>query len=533
MMKTKFFGLSLLISLAVIVLSGCTNETKVNGITLDSSSLTLLIGDSHQFVAELDPADASARITWESKNPDIASVSDEGLVTAISKGSTQVVARCGSVSTVCNVSVSGGDVKEIKVLPDKMSLVKSETAVLEVVINPETADDKTVIWESSNPEIAAVDESGMVMALAQGEATITAKSSNGLSSTCLVTVLKKDPTEINIDVTELDMKPGDTHTFKVTVTPEDADYTLEWSSSDDFVASVDAQGTLTANRSGKAVITVAAGSLKQECEVNISKVGPEVGDYYYSDGTYSSEYDGSKTAIGLIYWLGDPTDQDPELKKDHPECKNGLVVALKGFAKTKQMTTQQRGEYMKAYPQYGGSVSKWGDANVPQYQSIFTSRELNSNLNKRVGYNNTKVFEAFNAAEENAGWTLTIVDQLKEFRESVPAPEETSGWYIPSSKELSLFTTGDYDGNISEINKSFTQYEQGRFLNEILSATPGADIIPDMGQYPQGARHWTSGEVPFLGEPSIYITTITELTFGGAGSDRVDFKNYTRFILAF
>lgn len=535
-MKSRIlFSLAALIAAAAIVFSaGCTKETEVTGISLDTASLNMVIGETHMLVPTVEPENAAAPedVVWESRNTAVADVSEDGLVTAIAKGSTQIVARCGSVSTVCNVAVSGGDVTSVSVVPDKLSLKKNETAKLSVTIVPETADHDGVVWESSDPSLASVDAEGTVTALMPGNVTVTA-TCGGLSAECKVTVLRTEAESVTLDKTSLEMNPGDSYSLTATVAPEGADVVLKWISSDSFVASVDDNGKVVANRSGKAVIKVSAGKLSAECEVVVNKVGPEVGDYYYSDGTYSTEFDESKTAIGLIFWTGDPSEHDPLMGKEHPECKNGLVIALTGFEKTRQMTTEQRSAYMKAYPQYRGSISSWAEVNASQYQSIFSTRDLNSNLNRCVGYNNTKVFEAFNADEANAEWKLTIVDQLAEYRSSVPVPENTTGWYIPSSKELSLFVTGNYDGNISEINASFTQYEQGRRLNEILTGTPGAEAIPEIGKYPQGARHWTSGEVPFLGDPTMNLITICELSLGGSGSDRADFKNYTRFILAF
>lgn len=535
-MKSRIlFSLAALIAAAAIVFSaGCTKEIEVTGISLDTASLNMVIGETHMLVPTVEPENAAAPedVVWESRNTAVADVSEDGLVTAIAKGSTQIVARCGSVSTVCNVAVSGGDVTSVSVVPDKLSLKKNETAKLSVTIVPETADHDGVVWESSDPSLASVDAEGTVTALMPGNVTVTA-TCGGLSAECKVTVLRTEAESVTLDKTSLEMNPGDSYSLTATVAPEGADVVLKWISSDSFVASVDDNGKVVANRSGKAVIKVSAGKLSAECEVVVNKVGPEVGDYYYSDGTYSTEFDESKTAIGLIFWTGDPSEHDPLMGKEHPECKNGLVIALKGYAKSKQMTTQQRSAYMQAYPQYRGSVSSWAAEHAPQFESVLTGRELNSNLNRRVGYHNTKVFEAFNAAEENAEWPLTIVGQLEEYRSLVPVPENTSGWYIPSCKELSLFVTGNYDGNISEINGAFTQVEQGRRLCEILSNTPGAEPIPTDAMHPYGGRHWTSQEVPFLGDPSMNLITIVSLTDGASGSDRSDFSNYTRFILAF
>ena len=56
---------------------------------------------------------------------------------------------------------------------------------------------------------------------------------------------------------------------------------------------------------------------------------PKVGDYFYSDGTFSTELDKSNAPVGVIFYTGDPTEKDEALKRDYPNCTNGLVIALK------------------------------------------------------------------------------------------------------------------------------------------------------------------------------------------------------------
>ena len=53
------------------------------------------------------------------------------------------------------------------------------------------------------------------------------------------------------------------------------------------------------------------------------------GDFFYSDGTWSTTLDVSKTPIGVVFYIGDPTEHDAALRAAHPECVHGLVVGLK------------------------------------------------------------------------------------------------------------------------------------------------------------------------------------------------------------
>ncbi len=150
-----------------------------------------------------------------------------------------------------------------KITLDKstLSLKPNNTARLTATVSPSDASNKTVTWTSSNTTVATVDASGLVKSLKNGTAVITATTSNGLTATCTVTVatavssFSVSPAKsktINID---------GTFTFKAKIYPANADdKTLLYSSSNEDVAVVDENGTVTGVSAGKAVITVTAKS---------------------------------------------------------------------------------------------------------------------------------------------------------------------------------------------------------------------------------------------------------------------------------
>ncbi len=117
------------------------------------------------------------------------------------------------------------------------------------------------------------------------------------------------------------------------ILPENTqDKTITWSSSDTETASVDENGLITGIAKGDAVITASIADIKAECMVHVTETltAANVGDWYYSDGTWSTELDPSKTPVALVFWAGDPTAHDAALKNDHPDCTHGLAVALSG-----------------------------------------------------------------------------------------------------------------------------------------------------------------------------------------------------------
>lgn len=133
-------------------------------------------------------------------------------------------------------------------------LEEGQTYALEVSTVPENAVDVELTWKSSDSLVATVSGTGLVTAVSEGEAVITAASS-GIEAICNVTVVpaeeeKPEVETVTVTPSETVVMIGETVTLGVTVTPEDADYTLAWSSSDSDIASVDDNGTVTALAAG-------------------------------------------------------------------------------------------------------------------------------------------------------------------------------------------------------------------------------------------------------------------------------------------
>lgn len=263
---------------------------------------------------------------------------------------------------------------------------------------------------------------------------------------------------------------------------------MVWSSSDESVAKVSETGEVTAVSAGDAIITATSGEAAGECSISVID-NPKIGDFYYSDGTYSTDLRTDKTPIGVIFWTGDPTAEDATLKAEHPECVNGLVVSLDG----EEVTTWQPN-----YKDYGDMVDSWVQLNT-EYTTVEAGmgNTPEDKLNHIVGYNNTKAIEAFNAASENASWPVVAVSGLPAYRDKVPVPENTSGWYLPSMKEYSLLCTGEQDikENIWDISGGENYIQNGLFINERLSMVEGSKLLEMEQSFDSVAgTYWSSQE---------------------------------------
>ena len=170
---------------------------------------------------------------------------------------------------------------KIEVSPTTVDLIATRTVEIKPTITPldvtdifpDNTIDKTVNWSSSDESVATVDASGMVTAVKEGLATITAATPNNLTATCEVTVkpLVVEAEGVTLDKTTLNLTEGETATLSATVSPENTtDKTVTWTSSDATVASVNTGGVVTGLKAGTATITVSTiNGLTATCDVTV------------------------------------------------------------------------------------------------------------------------------------------------------------------------------------------------------------------------------------------------------------------------
>ena len=163
-------------------------------------------------------------------------------------------------------------VSQVTVTPSTASIIMGESLQLTASVFPSDAD-QGIAWESENPDIASVDADGTVSALASGSTLIkaTATDGSGVYGVCTVTVLDAKVSSITLSKTELSMTEGDTETLTATIAPENAtNKSVTWTSSDEAVATVSADGLVTAIKAGSAIITAASSNGKTAtCEVTV------------------------------------------------------------------------------------------------------------------------------------------------------------------------------------------------------------------------------------------------------------------------
>ena len=254
-------------------------QTFASSISLDKTSISLKATESETLKATILPATTTNQaVTWKSDNEAIATVDANGVVTAHEVGVATITATTTdgtNLSASCTVNVIHTQASSITLNMTEVSLKALETAELSVEILPATTTNKVVTWKSDNEAIATVDANGVVTAIAVGETTITATTTDGsnLSASCKVTVIPTLANSITLDKTEVSFKANETVTLTPTILPATTTNTVVvWTTTDEKVAVVDANGVVTAIGVGEATITATTtdgSNLSASCAVTV------------------------------------------------------------------------------------------------------------------------------------------------------------------------------------------------------------------------------------------------------------------------
>lgn len=262
--------------------SNCVVSVKspAQHVSLDKTSLKLLEGESGKLTATVYPLNSTQKtLTWVSDHPDVASVDNEGNVTARKAGAATVTVKVAeNVTAVCKVTVISR-VTGISLSETTVELKPGETHQLTATVLPQNASNAEVTWYSDKESVATVSQLGLVTGVGPGETTVHAVTTDGgKMASCLVKV--GTPVKgITLSVSSKTLYVGDPSLdISATLTPANAtDKSLEWSSSDPEVASIAPGAALRAVikplKPGKTTITATTkdGGFTASCEVTVKR----------------------------------------------------------------------------------------------------------------------------------------------------------------------------------------------------------------------------------------------------------------------
>lgn len=253
-----------------------TIKTLAKSIQMSKSSLDMIVGEQMSLSTTVLPATTSdKRCTWTSSNPNVATVSSSGSVTAVSTGVTTITATTtdGSNLTAKSSVTVTNPVISVSLNKQVTSLYVGQTTTLIPYCVPENADNTNITWASSN-ETTAVVQNGVVTAKALGTAVISATSVTGKTAKCTVNVVPTPAAGIILNAMTLAMTVDEQFNLTATVKPDDTtNKTVKWTSNNVNVVAVSSDGKVTAKKSGTAIITVRTtdgSSLSATCTIVVT-----------------------------------------------------------------------------------------------------------------------------------------------------------------------------------------------------------------------------------------------------------------------
>ena len=269
--------------------SSCYAQTYANGkgikyvaqdihatsISLDVTNKTAERYDRFQLTATIAPLNFTDAVVWTSSNEEVATVSDTGYVEICGVGTAVITVTAGNVKAACKITVPQL-IDWIEFDEDEIELKAGETYQLKPYISPSDATNKKLKYTSSDTKVAEVSASGLVTAKSEGEAKIRAAATDGSDeyAVCYVTVTgKAKVTGITLDRTSAEVKRGEKLTLNATVSPSYAsNKKVVWKSANTKIATVDANGSVTAKAPGRTKITVTSSensSYQASCTVTV------------------------------------------------------------------------------------------------------------------------------------------------------------------------------------------------------------------------------------------------------------------------
>ena len=252
-----------------------TQDIHATSVSLDSTEKTAERYDDFQLTATIAPLNFTDAVVWTSSNEEVATVSDTGYVEICGVGTAVITVTAGNVKDACKITVPQL-IDWIEFDEDEIELKAGQTYQLKPYISPSDATNKKLKYTSSDTKVAEVSASGLVTAKSEGEAKIRAAATDGSDeyAVCYVTVTgKAKVTGITLDRTSAEVKRGEKLTLNVTVSPSYAsNKKVVWKSANTKIATVDANGSVTAKAPGRTKITVTSAensSYQASCTVTV------------------------------------------------------------------------------------------------------------------------------------------------------------------------------------------------------------------------------------------------------------------------
>lgn len=265
--------------------------TRGDSVTLNATVYPVGEGEPDPNTGKL-PGAATNSVTWSSDHPEIATVSKTGTVRGVAAGQATITATTteGFTDSV-TVTVNPVLVNNVTINTAEQTIDLGASLRISATASPSNADNKTLKYESSDPQVATVDQDGILTTVGEGTTTITVTSTDGSNASDTVDITVKDYALESVVITnapDFELVVGSSLRLRTEVTPGEAAVTMSYETSNSEVATVEG-GMLSIVGVGEATITVKATKLADENEsvsttlkVTAVEQGDLVADYQFN-----------------------------------------------------------------------------------------------------------------------------------------------------------------------------------------------------------------------------------------------------------
>ena len=302
---------------------------NTDDISISDKSLSLIVGDTYGISVIVNSGDVDYQyVEWKSSNSKVATVNEDGFVKAVGAGSTTITATTINNKVVkCEVTVFEKEIeiKNIAFKDSNISLEVGDSKKLDIIIDPLDAVITSIVYDSNNKNVVAVDSNGKLLAIGPGKTDVLAKINNERVIRCTVTVTKKDyqvtPTLTYHPTTTPSVRPTTTPSVSPTTTPSVSPTTTPSVSPTSTPSKIDDQITLkpktayytgskieitATSKSGLPVLVIYHSDSSCKNPVNPIKAGT-----YYAIGRTSgnSTYNSSSTSCTKVLTINKYNDE--------------------------------------------------------------------------------------------------------------------------------------------------------------------------------------------------------------------------------
>lgn len=411
-------------------------------------------------------------VTWSSSNESVAKVDANGLVTYVAPGKATII--CQTVDTgvdgtnliaTCEFYINQPVVAVALDYTD-VTLKINDTFRLSVAVTPDDATDKSVTWSSSNNDVVKVDETGLITAVGSGNATIIVQSvDSGVIDVCNVSVYQ--PVEqVKMNTNTMSVRKGTVFWLNAVALPENAiNKTIEWSSSDTSIATVDDSGMVTTLQPGECTIIATSKDTGVTDKCTVVVLEPVTG--IYLNAPEATIYTGEKF---VIIPTVEPVDADNKsvtyLSSDPSVAtvdSNGIVTGVSGGSAIILVTTSERGLVASMKITVYEFVTKITIDNESDYINHGVTRRLVATVepktatNRGVAWSSDKpnvISVTSNGNITAVGYGTATITATATDGSGVSASVRITAVRAVESINLSPTTISIYQGQTADINAS-------------------------------------------------------------------------------